>query len=140
MNSNPFDIDPRLLHDSHELFSWNQCNIRLHKNASIPWLLIIPQTDHVELCDLPTDQLSQINQLSKVLGDYLKTTFSCEKINFAAIGNVVQQLHIHVVGRHRNDPVWPDVVWGNPYPKTEYSPAQISQHADDLLAYIHQEL
>lgn len=127
MSSKPFDIDDRLLADSHALHTWRHCQIRLNKNATIPWLLIIPETDLIEFCDLPAEHQLNITLLAQMMGQYMKDHLGVEKINFAAIGNVVQQLHIHVVGRHSADPLWPDVVWGNPLPEAGYSKAEIAQ-------------
>ncbi len=121
MSGTTFNIDPRLDADSHPLFSYQHCEIRLQKNASLLWVIIIPQTNVIEFCDLSDHQQLTITQVAKQFGDYFKANFGAEKINFAAIGNVVQQLHIHVIGRHSKDPLWPDVVWGNSLPELTYS-------------------
>ncbi|MCB1582517.1 MAG: HIT domain-containing protein [Xanthomonadales bacterium] len=127
-----YPVDDRLLADSHELFVWQQYHIRLNKNASIPWFLIIPETNQIEYCDLPIKQQNEISLLGKNIGQYLKTTMGAEKINFAAIGNVVQQLHVHVIGRNRQDPQWPGVVWGASLPSKEYTSQQINVLKSDL--------
>jgi diadenosine tetraphosphate (Ap4A) HIT family hydrolase len=121
MNNRNFKIDARLLADSHALCRWNQLDVRLNKNASIPWFLIIPDTDEIEFCELAVEQQLAITSLAQTLGQYLKADMNAEKINFAAIGNVVQQLHVHVVGRHPEDPLWPDVVWGKPIHEKAYT-------------------
>ena len=139
MNSCTFDIDPRLLNDSHELFSWNQCHIRLHKNATLPWLLIIPETDEVEFCDLAAEQQTNITYLGKIMGQYMKTEMGAEKINFAAIGNVVQKLHVHVIGRNHLDPLWPDVVWGASLPAKNYTEQQIKKLKGELKSLLPRE-
>ena len=125
MSSAIFNIHPQLAADSHELFNWKSCQIRLHKNASLPWLIIVPNTDLIEFHDLSLSLQQEVTQLSQVFGNYFKQHCGAEKINFAAIGNVVQQLHIHVIGRHKNDPLWPDVVWGKPLPTASYSEEQV---------------
>ena len=123
----PFHINIQLLNDSHALLTWHQCHIRLHRNASLPWLIIIPESDETEFCELPNDLQQRITQLGRLLGRYLKSELGSEKINFAAIGNVVQQMHVHVIGRHSEDPLWPDVVWGNSLPEVTYNDEQTTR-------------
>ncbi len=120
MDFNNFKIHPQLAADSHELFDWQHCHLRLHKNASLPWLIIIPNTELVEFHDLPADLQLEITGISQVSSAYFKAEHGAEKTNFAAIGNVVQQLHIHVIGRHNKDPLWPGVIWGNALPTKSY--------------------
>lgn len=126
MTSHSFQIDPRLLSDTHLLLQVGSCQIRLHKNACVPWVILIPQTDCVEFCELSEARQLELTRLSRIIGDYFKAEHGAEKINFAAIGNVVQQLHIHVIGRHRQDPVWPDVLWGQKLP-------DLSWHDNELV-------
>ncbi len=132
MGKKGFQIDPRLLADSHELLIWQGCHIRLHNNASLPWVIIVPETTAVELHDLAIDEQLKILQLSQLIGDHLKQHKGITKINFAAIGNVVQQLHIHVIGRHPQDPLWPDVVWGKALPNNSYLAEDMVQFRNDL--------
>lgn len=139
MHTNAFEIDQRLMADSHEFFCWKQYHVRLNKNANIAWFLIIPETDEIEFCELPNKQQLEITYLSKVLGMYMKSNSEVKKINFAAIGNVVQQLHVHVVGRHPNDPLWPDVVWGNALPEKKYTNHELVKIKTDLLNLLEQQ-
>ena len=132
MSPNKFNVHPQLVADSHELFMWKSCHLRLHKNATLPWLIIIPQTTEIEFHDLPNELQSEITQVSRVVGDYFKKALVAEKINFAAIGNVVRQLHIHVIGRNRQDPLWPEVVWGQELPEKTYDNEQFKILVDTL--------
>lgn len=125
MGSANFNIHPQLATDSHALFEWQGCHLRLHKNATLPWLIIIPETEHIEFHDLPGELQLRITLISQVSANYFKSTHGAEKINFAAIGNVVQQLHVHVIGRHHKDPLWPDVVWGQSLPEKTYAADQL---------------
>ncbi len=135
-----FTIDSRLEADSHQLFVWQGCHVRLNKNASTPWFLIIPETEDVEFCDLPIEQQNNIGNLGKIIGQYLKKHHDAEKINFAAIGNVVQQLHVHVIGRNSEDPLWPDVVWGAQLPDVAYSEQQITTIKNNLQQLLENRL
>ena len=116
-----FQIHPQLIADSQPLLTWQGCHLRLHNNATIPWLIIIPVTQLIEFHDLPAALQLKITHISQVTSSYFKTELGVEKINFAAIGNLVQQLHIHVIGRHHQDPLWPGVVWGHQLPEKKYS-------------------
>ena len=120
MGTENFQIDSQLATDSHELFEWRHCHLRLHKNATLPWLIIIPKSHLIEFHDLPTELQLEITHISQIASGYFKSEHGVEKINFAAIGNVVQQLHVHVIGRHSKDPLWPNVVWGHQLPEKTY--------------------
>ena len=95
----------------------------LMANALVPWIIIVPEVNEVEFYKIEASQqqilLQQINQFS----EFLKTECKVDKINVASIGNVVQQMHIHVVGRFVDDFCWPGVVWGaegkKPYVESE---------------------
>ncbi len=126
------DTDQRLTEDTHPLFQWRSSGVCLHHNASVPWIIIIPQTDALEFHDLNQQEQLEIMAMTRVIDRYFTVNFGTEKINFAAIGNVVQQLHIHVIGRHHKDPLWPDVVWGNDLPNKTYTPEKVEQIRSDL--------
>ena len=117
-------LDPRLHKDSYVLGTIDQHLLLLMRNALYPWFVIVPDTKQIEFYKLDDklqqQLLDQINQLS----DFVEANFPIEKMNIAMIGNVVAQLHIHVVGRHRGDASWPNVVWGAK-PFAEYDTMQI---------------
>lgn len=128
----PFQIHSQLLQDCHKLCEWQDCHLLLHRNASMPWLIIVPETNVTEFHDLDPEQQLQITRLSQRISDHFKSHFAAEKINFAAIGNVVKQLHIHVIGRHPNDALWPDVVWGAQLPDQTYSAKELATFRADI--------
>jgi len=121
---NDFTLDTRLQNDCHILGKMGLSHLLLMNNAHFPWFILVPETDVVELCDLDPDSqrvlLDEINRLSRFIKDH----FPIDKLNVAAIGNVVKQLHIHVIGRRTDDPCWPGVVWGSgqskPYSEKEF--------------------
>ncbi len=118
-----FDLDPRLKNDCIGLCRLSLSHLLLMNNALFPWFILVPETDVAELCDLSTEKqlllLDEINRVSR----FVKAHFVMDKLNVAAIGNVVRQLHIHVIGRTLDDSCWPGVVWGSgksaPYPEAE---------------------
>ena len=108
-----FELHPQLAADCHRLGSWGDCWILLHGNAGVPWYIVVPQTDAGELHELTPQEREAVDRTLDALARFIKTQHGSQRINLAAIGNRVPQLHIHVVGRSEGDPCWPDVVWGN---------------------------
>jgi diadenosine tetraphosphate (Ap4A) HIT family hydrolase len=121
-----FEIHPQLLHDCHRLGQLRLCHVLLHKNAAVPWLILVPETAPTgDLLDLPDQVRDMAMDEAAIAARFLKTEFAVSKINFAAIGNVVSQLHLHVVGRRATDPCWPAPVWGNLVDADDYSSVRI---------------
>lgn len=107
-----FSLDPRLAADCHILGEMGCCLVLLMNNSLVPWFILVPQRAATELCDLPPeDQLFVLGEVN-LLYRFVRSNFNTDKVNVGAIGNVVDQLHIHVVGRRRDDFCWPGVVWG----------------------------
>ena len=107
-----FKLDERLQNDTHDMGMVNGIHLRLHKNAEVPWFILVPETDVIELCDLPETEFQNLMETSNKLSLFIRQQWQCNKINVAAIGNVVSQLHLHVIGRFKDDYAWPGVVWG----------------------------
>lgn len=108
-----FTLDPKLENDCFFVTNLKLSKLLLMNDANYYWFILVPQKPNlVELIDLTFDEqkiiLEEINQISKILKD----KFNCDKINIATLGNVVKQLHIHVIGRFENDPSYPKPVWG----------------------------
>ena len=113
-NPGTFELDRRLAADSVFIADGPLSQVRLMDDARFPWLLLVPRVPAAcEWIDLDGGQqrllLAEINQLSQLL----RTEAGVEKINIGALGNIVRQLHVHVVGRHAGDPAWPGPVWGS---------------------------
>jgi diadenosine tetraphosphate (Ap4A) HIT family hydrolase len=89
-------------------------DLRLMDDARFPWLLLVPRRpEAVEIIDLgPADRLLLLDEITAV-SQALKAVTACDKLNIAAIGNIVPQLHVHVVARFRTDSAWPGPVWGS---------------------------
>ena len=109
-----FLLDPRLAADSHFIADRPLSQIRLMDDARYPWLLLVPRVaDIAEWIELDGNQqrllLAEINQAGKLV----HVEPGVEKLNIGALGNVVRQFHVHLVGRHAGDPAWPGPVWGN---------------------------
>ncbi len=124
MNSR-FILDARLEADSILIADGELSQFRLMNDARFPWLVLIPKVaDASEWIDLPEPQqqllLSEINIAAKVLREH----FPCEKINIGALGNIVRQLHVHVILRTAHDEAWPGPIWGQGKPQP-YSDAAL---------------
>src|SRR5689334_20201577 len=104
-----FELDPRIAADCHRLGKWQSFWIMLHRDAAVRWLILVPETDATEWHELPSDMRDELVRAASSLGATLKEKLLCDKINVAAIGNIVSQFHLHVIGRWRNDPYWPGV-------------------------------
>jgi diadenosine tetraphosphate (Ap4A) HIT family hydrolase len=110
---NNFKVHPQLLADCHVLGTLDSGQLLLHRNAALPWFILVPETDCEDLLDLPDEARAQVMSDAKATADFIKAHFGLTKINVAALGNVVPQLHLHVIGRSHKDPCWPNPVWGN---------------------------
>jgi diadenosine tetraphosphate (Ap4A) HIT family hydrolase len=128
-----FVIQPQLLADCHRLGRLEFCHVLLNKNASLPWFILVPETAVADLLDLPEAQRSAALNEAAVIAQLIKSHLDHTKINFAAIGNIVPQLHLHVVGRKPGDPCWPAPVWGNLTESREYSVQRIAEIRELLI-------
>jgi len=117
-----FKIDKKFLKSSHHITDLKLCSIRLHDNSKFPWVILIPKRNKItDMSDLNSkDQIllmKEIVYVSKVMKKLFKTT----KLNIEKIGNIVPQLHIHIIARRKKDSSWPLSVWvvkGKNYSKT----------------------
>ncbi|MCV0414309.1 MAG: HIT domain-containing protein [Brevundimonas sp.] len=115
-----FAVDPAFEAGSVFALDWPLCQVRLQDDARFPWLILIPRVDGaVEVSDLsPADRVRLIEETVRA-GEAVRRLGEAagrpvDKLNIAALGNVTAQLHVHVVGRRRDDGLWPDPVWGRP--------------------------
>lgn len=115
-----FEVAPAFDLGSVFAADWPLCQVRVQDDARFPWLILIPRVPGaVELEDLSPDQRAALTEEIVRAGAVVRDLgalrgASVDKLNVAALGNVTAQLHVHVVGRRRDDPLWPDPVWGRP--------------------------
>lgn len=109
-----FFLDERLARDSECLSKLGLCQLRLMKDARWPWLVLVPQRNGVsEIFELtPLDQAVLTFEVNTVAAALRRIT-GAEKINIGALGNIVRQLHVHVIARSEGDANWPGPVWGH---------------------------
>lgn len=129
-----FTLEARLEHDSNHLMWLGLCELRVINDRRWPWLVLIPQRPGIE----ETHELTPLDQAmltfeTNMVSQALKTATRCTKINTGALGNIVRQLHVHVVARNEGDPGWPGPVWG--YGMREpYERAQFDRFAEQIKA------
>jgi diadenosine tetraphosphate (Ap4A) HIT family hydrolase len=106
-------IDARLLQDCELLGRFPLCHLLLMRDANYPWLVLVPDRDGVrEIHHLEDADRQQLLRESVLVSALLEEQFRPDKLNVAALGNVVAQLHVHHIVRYRTDPAWPAPVWG----------------------------
>jgi diadenosine tetraphosphate (Ap4A) HIT family hydrolase len=132
----PWSLHPQLAEDTAEIGDLPLARVLLMDDANYPWLVLVPRRpDAVEIIDLDDSQQMQMMYEISLLARVLKEVTQCDKLNIAAIGNIVPQLHIHVVARRRSDAGWPRPVWGAAAARA-YEPAV----RDRLIAAIRSEV
>lgn len=109
-----FTLHPQLEKDTTRIGEFPLCSVLLARDDSIPWLILVPKVDGIrELHHLPMEKQHQFLLESQAVCLALETLFKPDKINIAALGNMVPQLHIHHVARFISDLAWPGPIWGN---------------------------
>ena len=108
-----FKLDDRIEQDSFLVKELNDFQIRIMDVREVFWVILIPtKINLIELSDLDVDKRNNLINFAIELGDFLKSNEEYDKVNIAILGNVVSQLHLHLVMRNKSDPAWPGPVWG----------------------------
>lgn len=108
-----FELDARLQADTLLVGDFKLCRLLLMNDNHYPWFILVPKRRNLtEVFQLKTEDQEQMWREVSAFAETLKDTFNVEKINIASLGNVVSQLHIHVIGRKTTDAAWPGPVWG----------------------------
>ena len=108
----PFKMDKKFLKSSHHIIELKLCSIRLHDNSKFPWVILIPKRNKItDISDLNSkDQILLMKEIVHV-SKIMKKLFKTSKLNIEKIGNMVPQLHIHIIARSKKDSTWPLSVW-----------------------------
>lgn len=119
-----FELHPQLAKDSVLIAEWPLCELRLINDKNYPWFILVPRRVAVrEVIDLSDDDQALLWQESKKLSLLLQQLYAPDKLNIAALGNMVPQLHLHHIARFTTDAAWPAPVWGKvpalPYTEQE---------------------
>ena len=126
-----WELHPQLANDTCAIGDLSLCRLLLMNDAHYPWLVLVPRRPGVvEIADLSSADATQLMDEIARASRALKQITGCDKLNVAAIGNIVPQLHVHIVARWRTDPLWPRPVWGAVTP----SPGDAARFARFLAA------
>ncbi|MGN6518365.1 MAG: HIT domain-containing protein [Dokdonella sp.] len=127
-----FRLDPRLAADTHAIGDGALSRLLLMDDARFPWLILVPRIAGArELFDLDAvDRVSLLAELDGV-GRAFEALLRPDKMNIAALGNVVPQLHVHVIARYTNDAAWPRPVWGEGQAQ-RYEPTMLAARIDAI--------
>ncbi len=107
------DIHPQLLKDCIVLGRFSLCHLLLMRDANYPWFILVPDRQDIsEIYQLSKEDQAQLLKESSLLAEALMRLFNGDKMNIAALGNIVPQCHLHHIVRYRNDSAWPAPIWG----------------------------
>jgi len=121
VSSDNFILHPQLAADTFEVGDLPLCRVLLMNNARFPWLILVPRrANKKELFDLAPAEYKLVMDEIRFVAEQLKSHTQADKINIAALGNMVPQLHIHIIARFENDAAWPNPVWNFGLPATTY--------------------
>lgn len=131
-----FKLDPKLEEDTWFVCGLHLCSVRLHKNATWPWLVLVPRREGMsDIIDLSeADQGELMREVNKV-AQVLRRMTTPDKLNIASIGNITKQLHVHIVARRVGDAGWPAPIWG-----LNFSEGYGARQKDDLVKWLYDAL
>ena len=130
-----FALHPQLAKDSVWICDWPLCQLRLINDKNYPWFILVPRRPAVrEIIDLTDEDQWLLWQESKKLCLLLKQVYAPDKLNTAALGNMVPQLHLHHIGRFTTDAAWPAPVWGK-VPAVPYSEIELQTELQQWAAF-----
>lgn len=129
-----FELHPQLAADCALLGRFPLCRLLLLRDANYPWFVLVPaRSDIREIHHLSESDQRQLLRESVALARAMEQAFAPDKLNVAALGNMVPQLHVHHVARYRTDPAWPAPVWGR-VPPRPYGAGELEAIAGRLIA------
>ena len=126
------ELHPQLAQDCLKLGRFPLCHLLLLRDANYPWFILVPDREDIrEIHHLSEQDQQQLLRESMILSRALEQMFTPDKLNIAALGNMVPQLHVHHIARYTSDPAWPAPVWGHQPPKA---------YADEALAAVVEKM
>ena len=131
-----FILDTRLQKDTWLIGDFPLCRLLLSNDSNYPWFILVPRREGIsELFQLDDADRQLMWAETTALAGVLKELFTADKMNVATLGNVVSQLHMHVIARYASDAAWPGPVWGK-HPAKPYSEADVQVIRDKLKAVL----
>jgi diadenosine tetraphosphate (Ap4A) HIT family hydrolase len=128
-----FTLHPQLAKDCFELADFPLCKLLLCNDSAYPWFILVPKVNNItDIYQLDWQQQQQLLNESSLLSELIMQVFVGDKMNVAALGNVVEQLHVHHVVRFKNDVSWPKPIWGQ-QALTPYTEMELAALKDKIL-------
>lgn len=135
-----FQLHPQLANDCVDLGRFDLCRLLMMNDSQYPWFILVPEIAGMrEIYQLSRSQRGVLQEESCFLAEQLAHLFSADKMNIAAIGNLVPQLHIHHVVRYRTDKAWPAPVWGK-FNAVPYADEQLAEQLDRVKTQLADKL
>lgn len=135
-----YQLHPQLEKDTHKIGEYALSDVLLMNDARYPWVILVPKREAMrELHDLTDDEIQQLMRESSFTAKAMVNLFGADKMNVAALGNIVEQLHLHHVARFSTDEAWPKPIWGmgNAQPYSDVAASvmlsQLRRELGDLL-------
>lgn len=127
-----FELHPRLAQDSAVIGEFDLSLLLLSRDANYPWCILVPKREDIyEIHHLTEEEQIQLIRESCRLSEVMTSLFDADKMNVAALGNVVRQLHVHHVARFTDDPAWPQPIWGK-LPAKDYEESEFKERIKRL--------
>ena len=126
-------IHPQLIADCHHLGALEVCEVLLNRNALVPWFILVPHTELEDVLDLPAQLGGRVLAECAAISAFVKGELGYSKVNFAGLGNVVPQMHLHIIGRSETDACWPQPVWGALHRGDDYEPETLLRWQSSLV-------
>ncbi len=131
-----FELHPQLVQDTLTVGDFPLCRLLLVNDANYPWFILVPRRTEIrEIFELEQQDQRQLLKESSQLSRVLNKLFQADKLNIAALGNMVPQLHIHHIVRYQTDQAWPKPVWGL-FPATPYQERAIQETCANLVEHL----
>ena len=128
-----FVLDQRLAESSFFIEDWDLCRVSLKSDKTWPWLYLVPKRVNIrEIYDMTAADQERLMREISFASRALQTVYNPEKINTAALGNMVPQLHVHVFARFKKDPAWPKPVWAVQCDEISYTDSEAKTEVEKL--------
>lgn len=135
-----FVLHPQLVKDCFVIGQYELCQLLLMNDRHYPWFIMVPQRENIsEIYQLDAADQARLWRESADLSENLARHFAADKMNVAALGNVVPQLHVHHIVRYQGDPAWPAPIWGK-LPAEPYSDSELQELLTNLIPVLGEQL
>ncbi len=112
-----FQLDSKLNHDTYFVSDLDLCRLLIMNDSNYPWFILVPRRLNItEIYQLSNEDRFELDYETNFISEILASYFKADKMNIAALGNIVSQLHVHIIVRKKTDLLWPETIWGKKSP------------------------